>query len=417
MMGDLNDDRYGCVYIARQPILDQSQKVFGYELLYRASAADTACLTTGDLEAARVLTDAALTLGLDTLTSGRPAFLNFTRNLLLNCAGTLLPPPAIVLEVLEDVTVDRDLTEACRTLHGLGYALALDDFVPGSAAETLLPYVKFVKVDVLATLPPARAELAGRLRARGLRLVAEKVETAETAREVRAEGYDLVQGYFFCKPATLQSRSLPAKHLAYLELLAALNRPEVTVGQVEELIRHDASLSYRVLRCINSAACSIGCKIGSIRQAVVLLGVDHIRKWASVWAVAGINTTGTEELATMALLRARCCELLGDRVSPDQGSRFFLLGLCSLLDVMLDQPMEKAIGQLPLPEEIRQALLGQSNAARSVLDGVIAYERGAWDEANAAVSGTGCTSGELWTAYGDALRWAQQLTQETAAAA
>lgn len=412
----LNLDPRDTVYVARQPIVDQAGKIFGYELLYRAAAADSACTTAAELASARVLSDTVLNLGLDTLTAGHLAFVNLTRPLLVNDAGTLLPRGATVLELREDVPVDGDVVDACRRLHAMGYALALDDFTAESDAEALLPYVKFVKVDVLATPVDAWAPLARRLSSLGARLVAEKAETAEVVRTAGAAGYTLFQGYFFCKPSTFSAAAVPARRLAYLNLLAALSRPELTIRELEDLVKHDVSLSYRVLRCINSASFGLRREITSIRQALVLLGTGQIRKWASVWSLAGLNS-GTPETVTLALLRARCCELVGAVLSDaDAASEFFILGLCSLLDAMLNRPMATALGDMPLSAPIREALLGRPNFARSVLDLVIAYERGTWDEATGAATRIGLPAHVLPAAYADALRWARELSRTTLAA-
>ena len=205
------------VYIARQPILQPSGRVFGYELLYRAAAEDAACTTAGDMAGARVLTDAVLNIGLDILTDGQTAFLNLTRRLLLDGAATLLPQGSAVFELLEDIRIDGEVVDTCRALFAKGYRFALDDFVAGSDAEALLPFVKFVKVDVLTTPAAARAEIAQRLLPLGVRLIAEKVETATTAAEVRAEGYELVQGFFFCKPSTFVAPALPSRRARLFE--------------------------------------------------------------------------------------------------------------------------------------------------------------------------------------------------------
>ena len=412
----LNLDPRDTICVARQPIVDQSGKVFGYELLYRGGTDDTTCTAAGDLAAARVFNDAVLNLGLDTLTAGHLAFVNLTRPLLVDDAATLLPPSATVLEVREDVPIDGAVLEASRRLHGLGYALALDDFTADSDAEALLPFAKFVKVDVLSTPIDAWARLARRLLSGGVRLIAEKAETADVVQTAGAAGYTLFQGYFFCKPRTFSAAAVPARRLAYLNLLAALSRPDLTVSQLENLVKHDVSLSYRVLRCINSAAFGLRQEIRSIRQALVMLGTDRIRKWASVWSLAGLNS-GTPETVTVALLRARCCELVGEALSgAEAGSEFFLLGLCSLLDAMLDRPMANALSDMPLPAPIRDALLGASNAARSVLDLVVAYERGAWDEAEGAATAAGLPAAALPAAYADGLRWARELSQTSLAA-
>jgi len=322
------------VCVARQPILDQVGRVYGYELLYRAGPDAIDCTAAGDLASARVLSDAVLTLGLDLLTCGRKAFVNFTRPLLLSGAGTLLPANSVVIEVTEDVAIDGDVIDACRKLDALGFSLALDDFMPGSDAEALLPFVRFVKVDVLQTAAHDHATIAKRLLPLGVRLIAEKVETADMVAQTRAAGYRLFQGYYFCRPTTFVATSMPAHHVAYLGLLGALNRKDVSVDELEDLIKHDVSLSYRVLRSTNSWLFGVRQEIQSIRHALVFLGVDQIRKWASVWVLAGLNSSGTQETITVALVRARCCELLGHALlGPEEGAGYFLLGLCSLLDV------------------------------------------------------------------------------------
>jgi EAL and modified HD-GYP domain-containing signal transduction protein len=410
------DTREGA-YVARQPILDPSGQVFGYELLYRSAANAVSCQDPRDAAAARVLNDAVLTLGLDTLTSGRKAFMNATRHVLLNELLTVLAPEAIVVEVLEDVDVDDDVIAACRKLREKGYALALDDFTLETRARVLLPFARYVKVDLLNTSDQERRQIE-QIVPKGVKLVAEKVESSEVFTSAKNHGYGLFQGYYFCKPMTFSGGALSARRLAYARLLAALNNPNVRVSNIEDLINHDASLTYRVLRCINSAAYGIRREIQSIRQAVVLLGLDQIKKWASVWALAGLNGGASSELVTIAILRARSCELVAaGAMGADNAAEFFLLGLCSLLDSMLGQPMETAVAELPLSDNIRKALLGEQNHARALLDAVIAHERGEWDEA-ARIAGTlSIKPDRLPAAYAESLKWARELTRVSTMAA
>jgi EAL and modified HD-GYP domain-containing signal transduction protein len=410
------DPREGA-YVARQPILDVSGQVFGYELLYRAGADALSCQDPNDVAAARASSDAVLTLGLDTLTAGRKAFMNVTRHMLLNDLVTVLAPETIVVEVLEDVGVDDAIIGACRRLRERGYTLALDDFTLQTGAAALLPFARFVKVDVLATTLEERRRIESMIPT-GVKLVAEKVETAEVFDQARGVGYTLFQGYYFCRPMTFSGGALSARRLAYARLLAALNQPGVSVNSVEDLIKHDASLTYRVLRCLNSAAFGIRREIQSIRQDLVLLGLDQVRKWASVWALAGLNGGPTSELVTIAILRARSCEIVAsEALGPDHASEFFLLGLCSLLDAMLGQQMNTALADLPISDPVRKALLGEQNRPRAVLDAVIAHERGQWDEA-ARIAGTLSIKAErLPTAYADSLKWARELTRMAALAA
>src|SRR5215470_2913577 len=407
-------DSRNTVCVARQPILDLAGRVYGYELLYRSSADAASCTADGDTAGARTLSDAVLALGLDVLTNGRLAFMNFTRSLIMNGAATLLPPTSMVIEVLENVEIDQDLIEACRSLHARGFALALDDFIPGSPAEAIIPYASFVKVDVLAIVASERKKLAARLVPRGIRMIAEKVETAEVVQEARTHGYRLFQGYYFCRPKTFATSALPGRHLAYLGLLGALNREDLGVDELEDLVKHDVSLSYRVLRSVNSWLYGLRHEVTSIRHALVLLGIDQIRKWASVWVLAGLNTTGTQETVNVAILRARCCELIGDQLAGvEEGQSFFLLGLCSLLDVVLGRPMSEALEEMPLPAAVNDALLGEKNQARHVLDAVLAYEQGKWAEASEAMQTLRLPEDLMPNVYADALRWARELLRST----
>ncbi|MBI4265904.1 MAG: HDOD domain-containing protein [Acidobacteria bacterium] len=409
-MPQLNVDTRDTLYVARQPILDARGQVFGYELLYHVEGDEAASPRLLDLAAARVLTDAVLNVGLDTLTGGRPAFLNLSRSLLLEQAWRLLPPGAAVFELHQHVAVDEEVMEACAALHAAGYALALGDVALESDSIAVLPYVRFAKVDMLAT--PAAAEVAERLRPSGIRLVAENVEDAEAFDAARAAGYALFQGHYFCRPRMCSAAAVPARHVAYVQLLSALNRPDLTVSEVEDLVKHDLSLSYRVLRCINSAAFGLRREVHSIRQAIVLLGLAPIRSWASVWCLAGLNTGGTSELVTVSLIRARCCELLAAHlVASDEVAELFLIGLCASLDAMLGRAMEEAVADLPLSVDAKAALLGHPNTARRLLDAVMAYERGDWTGATEAAARVGLTGAMLAAAYTDALRWARELSR------
>ena len=395
------------VHVARQGILDARGHVIGYELLYRGGPQESSCPADGDFAGARLLADAVLDLRLDTITDGRTAFINLTRSLLLNGAATLLRPDIAVFELRDDISVDTDVIEACQSLSASRFRLALDDFRPGSAAEGLLPFAAFVKVDV-RNLPKADlVMLAKRLAARGIPLVANRVETREVFDWARDAGCSLFQGRYFCQPYIVSGGAV-AGHATHLRLLSALNQPRLTMDELEDLVKQDAVLSLRVLQCINSAAFAIRREVRSIREALVLLGMGPIRKWASVWCLAKLNTGGTSELATMAMLRARACELLAQDLNDVDGNEMFLVGLCSLMDAMLGRPMNEALGELPLSAPARRALLGERNQLRSVLDAVMAYEAGSWDEA--LTSGFVTDELSLPRSYSSALLWARELS-------
>jgi len=413
----VNVDLRDKVHVARQPVFDRFNRVFGYELLYWDNLAASAHLVSSDVAVTRVLTDSLLTLGLDAVTGGLPAFIGFTRRVLLDCTGRLVPPPSTIIALGGDVDVDDEVVGAARALQRQGCTFALDGFRIGSEAERLLPFAKYLMVDIRSTTPPERERISRELLPRGLVLVAKHVDTALAAQQARSAGYTLVQGFFFYQPTVLTGRGVPSTRVSHLQLLAAFNKPHLRVDDLDDLIKRDASMSYRILRCVNSAAFATREPVRSIRHAILLLGFDQIRQWASAWALAGANQDGPAELAVMAILRARCCELLGAAIEgPDASGEFFLLGLCSLLDAILGQPLEQALTRLPLDDHLRSALLGGTGIQRSVLDAITAYERGDWTAAAAATRAAGGDPASLPEIYNSGLQWARALSRATVAA-
>jgi EAL and modified HD-GYP domain-containing signal transduction protein len=397
------------IHVARQAVLDARGLVLGYELLYRGSVRDAAGATDGDIVGARLLTGAVLDLKLDTLTDGRTAFINISRSMLLNGAATLLKPTAAVFELGDDVDIDADVVEACRSLHAGGYRLALDQFVAGSQAARLLPYVAFVKVDVQTTPVEKIAEVARSLAARRITLVADKVETRRAFETSRDAGCGLFQGSYF---RTLEMRSgaaMTAQHAAYVRLLAALSRPKLALDDLEALVKQHAVLSVRILQCVNSAAFAIRREVRSMREALVFLGTGPIRKWASVWCLSKMNTVASE-ITMLSLVRARSCELLGKGIPGIDTEELFIVGLCSVLDTILGCPMAEAIAELPLSDAARGALLGEPGPMRSILEAVVAYETGSWEDAIDTAESFGAPEASLALAHTGAMSWARQVS-------
>lgn len=402
-------------HIARQPILDARGHVFGYELLYRGAQDATSCSDPAANVTARIISDVLTGPGFDALTGGARAFVNLDGESLLADAAGVIDPEQVVLEILETVPVTPRAVELCASLHQRGYTLALDDFVAGSDAEVLVAYARFVKVDVLATPAEQLTDLVRRLLGCGVTVIAEKVESAASYAKAAAAGCSLFQGYHFARPERVAVRSMAAGEVTQLQLFAALMRPTVSIVDVEELLKRDTALSYRVLRTVNSAGFGLRREIGSIREALLMLGLDQVRKWASLWTLASLNK-GPSELLTMTIVRARTCETVGQALGrAEQG--YFLLGMCSLLDALLGQPMDKVVAELPVPAEIRGALLGEANPARQLLDAVVRYERAEWLEASSAAAAIGLDEDTLPEAYLDALAWARAVTQAAGNAA
>ncbi len=398
------------VFIARQPILDRARRVCAYELLFRASATASAAGQVSAQASAKMISDAVLAFGLDAITHGRPAYINVTRELLLGGIPAGLPPGRVVIELLETIEADADVLAACADLRRAGYQIALDDFTLTDRTAGLVPLADIIKVDFRGTVDrAAREQIAAAGRAHGLVLLAEKVETLDEFDTASEEGFNYFQGYFFGRPVTQVAAPVPAHHVGYFRLLHALQDPDLSLQKLETLVKHDASLCFRVLRAVNSAACGQSSHVESIRQALVLMGVDAVRRWVALWVLAGLNERAQPEIVDMASVRGRCCEILAAQRGVDLAPAGFLVGMCSLLDAILARPMDSLLQQLPLPPNIQAALRGEDTDLRRLLDCVIAYERGQWDQCLTLAARVGLRPTALPAAHREAMRWSTEF--------
>lgn len=405
-------------FIARQPIFTQQQQVYAYELLYRSGTVNNSC-TAVDLNqaAGRVIADTGLLLGTRNLTDGKKAFINVTREVLVNGLIELLPKELTVVELLETIEPDDEVIAACRRLRGAGYMLALDDFVYEPRFEPLVELADIIKVDFLSTGREGRRELAERTLPQGIRLLAEKVETHEDFREAVDLGYTWFQGYFFCKPVILSRKDVPGNKLQYLRILQEIQRPEINMEQVERIIRRDVALTFKLLRYLNSPAFSFRNEIETIRQALILLGERQIRKWASLVILTSLGRDKPEELVLQALIRARFCETIGPLIGlGNRAEDLFLTGMLSLIDAILDRPLEELLKDLPLNAGIRDALAGHENKLHEVCSLTVAYERGDWEKLARLTARLGLNSPDILALYLSAVEWATQSYRNTGAA-
>jgi EAL and modified HD-GYP domain-containing signal transduction protein len=398
------------VFVARQAIFDRQLRVFGYELLFRSGPQNVFPMVEASAATSRVL-DTGMVSGLETLAAGKPAFVNFPRELLLGGQATLLPPEHMVVEILEDVELDDDVAGACRRLRRDGYRLALDDYV-GGRGDRFVDLVDIVKVDFLLADRARRRGIVERLAPTRVLMLAEKVETQEEFDEARSLGFTYFQGYFFAKPLLLTRRGIPPVNLGSLRILDVVHREPLDFGQVEDAVKADLALSYRLLRLINSAALGRSQPITSIHQALVLLGELEVRKWVSIAVLSELTRGKSDELLTASALRARLCETLGRAVGMgEQHLELFLTGMFSLIDAVVDRPLEQALGELPLPPRVCDALLGQPNRLRSVLDATVAYEHGDWPALSLAAERLGIAEDRLVPLFVEAVGWAGSLSQ------
>ncbi len=390
-------------YLARQPIYDSGLRVAGYELLFRNGQVEGAHFLNGDQATSEVITSSVVDIGLNNLVGTHPAFINATQSFL---NGDLPLPELkgqIVLEVLEDIEVTEGLVARLGELSRAGYRVALDDFVLEPRAEPLLEVADYVKLDVCALTREALIDHVERIRPHRARLIAEKVETHEMMALCQELGFDMYQGFFFCKPRLISGKRPEANRLAVLQLITRLQDPEAGMDELERLVTCDPALSYRLLKYINSAYCGVPVEVTSIRQALVLVGTNLVRSWATLLLLSRLSDGKPSELIVTALVRARMAELLGESDTSRENNQYFTVGLLSVLDALLDLDMEDVVKELPFDAEVCAALAGRTGPLGTTLSRVIDYEQdlGARDDADPAVA----------EAYLKALAWADETQQ------
>jgi EAL and modified HD-GYP domain-containing signal transduction protein len=399
-------------FIARQPIFDRQQKVYAYELLFRASLDNIFNHPDPDEATAKVIAHSFSLLGVDAIAAGKLALINLTRDALLKEYITLLPNELFAAEILEDVEPDAAIIAACRRLKHAGYTLALDDFVGDERYRPLVDLADIIKVDFLATSPEERQDMWRRFATPRVRFLAEKVETREAFQEALDMGYSYFQGYFFSQPLMLARKEIPAFKLNLFRVIQVINQPELDYKQLEDLIKHDASLTYKLLCYINSAFFGLRQKITSLMHALVLLGEREVRKLISLIALTTMGKDKPEELAILAAVRAKFCESLAPLFGLAQRSQdLFLLGMFSLIDAIIDQPLPDVLQALPLADDVKAALLGEDNRLHEIYAFSLAYEQGAWGQVSAWSSRLSLSEADLPLLYRRSLEWCQQSFQ------
>jgi c-di-GMP-related signal transduction protein len=400
-------------FVARQGIFDRQRRIYGYELLYRSDPLfNEFDGTEAGAATKQVISTSLLSIGLDNLLGGKKAFINFNERLLQDGIHQSLPRDATVIEILESVEPTEDLIALCRGIREQGYTIALDDFVSSAQCEPLTHFAQLIKVDVQATGKAEQERLLRTYRPRGIAMLAEKVETYEEFEWARTAGYDYFQGYFFARPRVIRGQQLPTSKLNCLRLLSEMQKPDLDFKKLEDLVRGDVALTYRLLRYVNSALFGRSDEIQSIHKALLVVGTDKIRQWVALATLSILATDKPAELATLSIVRARFCELLIKPVGTELRDEAFLMGMFSLLDALLDCPLEEALRSVGLGTDIAQALLGTA-AEESILARVYRlsrrYEIGDWDVVEALAKVCGVPALAVGNAYVEATLWADKM--------
>lgn len=397
------------ILFARQPIFDRNLSVAAYELLFRSENNEHMAphSLNGDLATNEVMLNAFIESTIQEVCDGKPAFINMTRQRL--CEPIPFAPDHVVLELLETIEWDSSLGPVLDQLAQTGYRLALDDFVIGNLNSPLIRYADIIKLEYPACPAEKLSGVVRQLKQHRVQVLAEKLETREDVRRCMDAGCDFFQGYFLARPEVVRGRKMPNNRLSVLRLLTAVNKPQIELQEIMQLIRQDSFFSIRLLRVVNSAALRRSAEVTSINTAVMLLGLNRIRALISMLALAKLEDK-PHALQMLALTRARFAELIAQRMGIKDKDAAFTTGLFSCIDAFFDTPMAELLEQIPLHENLRKALLEKEGLLGLILDTVLLYERGKWADLQLSLlKRGGVAAADLAVDYRSSIQWAEDV--------
>lgn len=398
--------------LARQPILTKDQKVIGYELLFRETPEERHFHS--DVENATTsIIDTLNVIGFDAVCDGRLAFINCSEQMLLKELFLLLPADRTVVELQQSVPADAIVGSACLQLKQKNYRIALDNFRPDDPREALVPYADFLKIDIRKHSPAENAALAAKYAAHHCEMIAQRVETRVQMLEASSHGYNFLQGYFFRRPERMRARHIPAAQATHLRLLQVIAAAEVDLDAVEDLIKHDASLCYRLLRYLNSPLVGIPSPVRSVRHAMTLLGERELVRWLRMATALALGQEKCSDLVLASLVRARFCELISPKIEHGEAD-LFLIGMLSLMDAILEVPMGMVVEGLAFDPAIKDALLGAKKGSETPLTPLyrlmLAREEGDWEEVTIQARKLKLSLPQVNRAYNQGMVWAREMT-------
>lgn len=397
------------VYVARQPIFDRNMNVFGYELLYRGSMNNFFEGNDENKVTAELINNAFFTMHFNELTEDTKAFINFSQKMLIEEIPLLLPVDSVVVEISAGYNINEDIIEACRKLRESGYIIALDNFVIKESNMPLLEIAHIVKIEFTAVNFLEQRQLIKEYKSK-IMFLAEKVETRDEYNLALDMGYDYFQGYFFSKPVIIKGKEIESLNINLVKVMRVLNKKEPEYQEIAEIIATDLGLSYKLLKLANSVYFGSRNRIQSIKQALVQLGIVEIRKWIYLMMLKDIQLIENRELIKTCFIRAKFMELLAiEKDMNDKKLEYFLAGMFSSIDVLLNKDMRVIVDELALSDEVKEALLGEDNEIKNTLDMVINYELLNWNVFEINKTAYGIGQEKFMSLYLKTLMWVKKL--------
>jgi len=396
------------IFLARQPILDRFYNLVGYELLFRNSDKNIYQNQDGDKATIEVIKNSFINIGIEKVTGGKKAFINFTENILKSDIFTVLSPELVIIEILEDVEPTDEILELCRKLKGLGYTIALDDFVYSNKYIDIIKLADIIKVDFRITKGYERKKVIEQVNSKNIKFLAEKVETVEEFNEAVSFGYSYFQGYYLSKPLIISGKRISENKQIHIQLLQEINNGDFTIDSIENLIKRDLSLSFKLLKLINSADYGFINEIKSIKQALALIGEKEVKKWLYLIVFKTIGDDKPNIILINSLTRAKFAELIAARTGKKINCfNAYLIGMLSMIDLLLDKSLDEILQELLIPMEVKNTLNGINNNDYSkLLNLIIVYEKGQWSEVSKISKELNLDEKHLPDAYYEALLYA-----------
>jgi c-di-GMP-related signal transduction protein len=398
--------------IARQPILTRDDEVVGYELFFRENQEEERFTSDSD-GATSVMIDSLSVMGFDVLCDGRLAFIKCTRQMLVEDGLALLPPSEVVVEIHETVPPDESVLTACLRLKERGYAIALDNFLPGDEREPIVAWADYIKIDIKKVVPEVAADLVARYASKQCHMLAQKVETRLDQVIAIKNRFTHFQGYFFRHPERVRARQIPANQASHLRLLQAVSKPEMDFAEIEDLIKQEPAFCYRLLRYLNSPLLAAPSPVQSVRHGLNLLGERELARWIRMATTLDMGQKKSSDLILSSLVRARFCELLAPKVKHGE-SDLFLMGILSLMDAILEVPIGVILDNLSLNQEIKAQLLcgktGGKTTLSAIYDLMVTREEGDWGAVTKLGKELDLSLCFVNKTYNEAMRWAREIT-------
>lgn len=397
------------IFIARQGIYDCEEKVVAYELLYRNSTINSFNSEIEDELATYQVIENINSFGIDNLTNNKIGFVNFPEKLINKNIATLLPKDKVVIEILENVNPTEEVIKNLNNLKKQGYSLALDDVENEEDIKKFVNLVDFVKVDFLLSTKEARIKIAELCKKHNIKMLAEKIENLEALNEAKELGFRYFQGYYYSKPSIFLGKDIKIKNSSIFLILAELIKEDSNFEKIENMIKRDVALTYKFFKFINSSYFNFIEKISSIKEAIMLIGKEELMKWLSVLSVIELSSNGNDEHTSNTVIRAKFCERIAELIEYEKKEDAFLVGLFSNLHLMMDKDLKNLLKDLPINNNIKEALLGEESILRNILDLVLAYEKVEEDKIKKLCNIIGVDEGKLWDLYFYSLDWSKKI--------